>query len=82
LSLPARESLDADIVRRISQPRKRVKNAIGFAAMDQPSARVRRDLDVIRRLKQAQVGFTVATDDETVAALFERRASPVAERVF
>lgn len=45
------------------------------------SARVRRDLDVIRRLPEVRVGFTVATDDETVAALFERRASPVAERV-
>jgi len=45
------------------------------------SARVRRDLDVIRRLPEVQVGFTIATDDETIAALFERRASPVAERV-
>jgi DNA repair photolyase len=45
------------------------------------SARVRRDLDVIRRLPEAQVGFTIATDDETIAALFERRASPVAERI-
>ncbi|MGB7294914.1 MAG: radical SAM protein [Candidatus Aminicenantales bacterium] len=45
------------------------------------SARVRRDLDVIRRLPDVQVGFTITTDNETVAGMFERRASPVAERI-
>jgi DNA repair photolyase len=45
------------------------------------SARVRRDLDVIRRLSDVEVGFTVATDDETIAGMFEPRASPVGERV-
>lgn len=45
------------------------------------SARVRRDIDVIRRIPDAQVGFTIATEDETVAGMFERRASPVGERV-
>lgn len=45
------------------------------------SARVLRDLDVIRRIPTAEVGFTVATDDETIARMFERRASPVGERV-
>jgi DNA repair photolyase len=45
------------------------------------SARVRRDLDVIRRIPDVEVGFTVATDDETIAGMFEPRASPVGERV-
>jgi DNA repair photolyase len=45
------------------------------------SARVRRDLDVIRRIPEAEVGFTVATEDETIARMFERRASPVGERI-
>ena len=45
------------------------------------SARVRRDLDVIRRIPDVRVGFTIATEDETVAAMFEPRASPVAERI-
>jgi DNA repair photolyase len=45
------------------------------------SARVRRDLDIIRRVPQVEVGFTIATEDETIARMFERRASPVGERV-
>jgi len=45
------------------------------------SARVRRDLDVIRRIPDVEVGFTIATDDETIAGMFEPRASPVGERV-
>jgi DNA repair photolyase len=45
------------------------------------SARVRRDLDVIRRLSDVEVGFTIATDDETIAGMFEPNASPVGERV-
>ena len=45
------------------------------------SARVRRDLDVIRRIPNVDVGFTIATDDETIAGMFEPNASPVRERV-
>jgi len=45
------------------------------------SARVRRDLDVIRRIPDVEVGFTIATEDETIARLFEPNASPVRERV-
>jgi DNA repair photolyase len=45
------------------------------------SARVRRDLDVIRRIPEVEVGFTIATEDETIARMFERRASPVGERI-
>jgi len=45
------------------------------------SARVRRDLDVIRRLKDVEVGFTIATEDEKIARLFEPKASPVGERL-
>jgi len=45
------------------------------------SARVRRDLDVIRRIPDVEVGFTIATDDETIAGMFEPRASPIGERV-
>lgn len=45
------------------------------------SARVRRDLDVIRRIPDVEVGFTIATEDETIAGMFEPHASPVGERV-
>ncbi len=45
------------------------------------SARILRDLDVILRIRDVEVGFTVATDDETIAGLFERRASSVRERI-
>ena len=45
------------------------------------SARVRRDIDVIRRIPEVEVGFTIATDDETVARLFEPGASPVGDRI-
>jgi DNA repair photolyase len=45
------------------------------------SARVRGDLDVIRRIPDVEVGFTIATEDETMAHLFEPGASPVGERV-
>jgi len=45
------------------------------------SARIRRDLDIIRRIPVVEVGFTIATEDETVARLFEKRASPVGDRI-
>lgn len=44
------------------------------------SAGVRRDLDVIRRISRVEVGFTIATEDEAVARLFEPKAAPVRER--
>jgi DNA repair photolyase len=45
------------------------------------SARVVRDLDLFRRFEDIEVGFTIATDDESMARLFEPQASPVADRV-
>lgn len=45
------------------------------------SARVRRDLDVIKRIPDVKVGFSVASDDETIIRTFERMSSPVAERI-
>jgi DNA repair photolyase len=45
------------------------------------SARVRRDLDVITRIPDVEVGFSVASDDETVIRTFERMSSPAAERI-
>ena len=45
------------------------------------SALVRRDLDLIRRIREIEVGFTIATEDEATAKLFEPHASPVAERI-
>jgi DNA repair photolyase len=45
------------------------------------SARVRRDLDVIRRIPAVEVGFTIATEDDTMAKLFEPGASPVGDRI-
>ena len=45
------------------------------------SARVRRDLDVIRRIPDVEVGFSIATEDETIIRMFERMSSPVRERI-
>jgi DNA repair photolyase len=45
------------------------------------SARVRRDLDVIRRIPDVEVGFSIASEDETIIRTFERTSSPVAERI-
>src|SRR5512136_2468964 len=45
------------------------------------SARVRRDIDVIRRIPDVEVGFSIASEDETVIRMFERASSPVAERI-
>lgn len=45
------------------------------------SARVRRDLDVITRIPDIEVGFSIASDDETVIRTFERLSSPVSERI-
>jgi len=40
-----------------------------------------RDLDLFRQFETIDVGFTIATDDEKVAKLFEPQASPVKERI-
>lgn len=45
------------------------------------SARVRRDLDVIKRIPRVEVGFSIATEDERIIRLFERASSPVEERI-
>jgi len=45
------------------------------------SARLRRDLDVIKRIPDVEVGFSIASDDEAVIRLFERLSSPVGERI-
>ncbi len=40
-----------------------------------------RDIDVFRRFREIDVGFTIATDDDRTAKLFEPGASPVFERI-
>ncbi|HOW86952.1 MAG TPA: radical SAM protein [Candidatus Aminicenantes bacterium] len=45
------------------------------------SVRIRRDIDVIRRIPEVEVGFSVASDDESIIRAFERTSSPVAERI-
>lgn len=40
-----------------------------------------RDLDLFKQFETIDVGFTIATDDEKVAKLFEPKASPVKERI-
>jgi len=50
-------------------------------AIQTKSARIRRDRDLIRRIPQVEVGFTIATEDEAMAKLFEPHASPVGERI-
>jgi DNA repair photolyase len=39
------------------------------------------DIDVFRRFKDIEVGFTIATDDDRVSRLVEPGASPVSERI-
>ena len=54
----------------------------GFPVVIQTkSALLLRDLDVIGRLEDVEVGFSVATEDEETARLFEPNAAPVRERI-
>lgn len=45
------------------------------------SSLILRDLDILLRFEEIEVGFTITTDDEKVAELFEPKASPVKERL-
>ena len=40
-----------------------------------------RDLDIIERFEEIEVGMTLTTDDERIARMFEPGASPVGERI-
>ena len=40
-----------------------------------------RDLDIIERFDEVEVGMTLTTDDEGIARMFEPGASPVGERI-
>ena len=42
---------------------------------------VLRDMDLLQELEEIEVGFTITTDDERVAKLFEPKATPVKERL-
>jgi DNA repair photolyase len=42
---------------------------------------VLRDLDIIERFEDIEVGLTLTTDDERIALMFEPGASPVGERI-
>jgi DNA repair photolyase len=45
------------------------------------SALILRDLDLFLKITQIEVGFTITTDEEKMARLFEPGASSVAERI-
>jgi len=45
------------------------------------SALVLRDLDLFKEFEEIEVGFTITTDDEKVAKLFEPKASSVKDRL-
>lgn len=45
------------------------------------SVLVLRDIDVFRRFREIKVGFSIATEDEKTARLFEPGASPIGERI-
>ncbi|MFQ6058423.1 MAG: radical SAM protein [Anaerolineae bacterium] len=45
------------------------------------SALVLRDLDILRRLRDVEVGFTITTLDEEMRRVFEPRSSPVSARL-
>ena len=40
-----------------------------------------RDQDIFKKFEAVEVGFTITTDDERIARLFEPGASPVSERI-
>ena len=40
-----------------------------------------RDLDLFQEFKDIEIGFTITTEDEKTAKLFEPRAAPVKERI-
>jgi DNA repair photolyase len=42
---------------------------------------VLRDLDIIERFQEIEVGMTLTTDDDRIARMFEPGASPVGERI-
>lgn len=43
---------------------------------------VLRDLDLFREFEEIEVGFTISTNDEGIAKLFEPGAAPVSERLY
>ncbi len=45
------------------------------------SALVMRDIDILKRAKDIEVGFTITTADEKIRKIFEPGASPVRERI-
>jgi DNA repair photolyase len=54
----------------------------GFpVSVQSKSALLLRDIDVFRRFAEFEAGFTITTDDERIARLFEPAASSVAERI-
>lgn len=42
---------------------------------------VLRDLDLLTRFEEIEVGFTITTENESVARLFEPKASPIKQRI-
>lgn len=56
--------------------------AAGFpVTVQSKSVLLLRDIDVFRRFKDIEVGFTIATEDDRVSRLVEPGASPVSERI-
>jgi DNA repair photolyase len=56
--------------------------ARGFpVSVQSKSVLLLRDIDVFRRFAEFEAGFTITTDDERIARLFEPAASSVAERL-
>lgn len=45
------------------------------------SVLVVRDIDLFKQFEEIEIGFTITTEDETIARLFEPGASPVRERI-
>jgi len=45
------------------------------------SVLVLRDIDVFKKFEEIQVGFSIATEDDRLARLFEPGASPVKDRI-
>jgi DNA repair photolyase len=67
---------------RITRACLEVLTAYGFpVSILTKSNLVLRDLDILRRLRDVEVGFTITTLDEEVRRVFEPRSSPIPARL-
>jgi DNA repair photolyase len=73
--------LTRSILERIANsPPELLKNEFAVSILTK-SDLVLRDLDILKRLKNVSVGFSIAMINETARRLFEPRAAPIRQRI-